>query len=207
MSDMANPLKLTPDQERVAFYHSVGLAMTQWAHIEFALLSVASACFDDNPLLTQAFYAIENFRSKLAFVQKTFEASTFQETHGPEFAAIAVRADTLAKYRNKIAHARVINYPFHKAGQRVAIVPIFPAIPGEEWIARPPSNAIFLTHIDAAAKRFARAANDLHHLRDAMLGKEQSAGQNPQDIPHLNADQLVAQIQTMLKPPEKVTPG
>ena len=58
---------MTPTEEHLIFYYQIGLAVTQWSHVELALFDTVAACFDGpEPASVSAFFfSIENFRSKL----------------------------------------------------------------------------------------------------------------------------------------------
>ncbi len=57
------------NEERLAFYHQIGLAITHWAHVEFALSWIVGHEFSKTNynLAVTGFLSIENFRSKLQY--------------------------------------------------------------------------------------------------------------------------------------------
>ena len=65
------------NEETIAFYSELGRAITQWAHVEFALAAIVSTCFEkgEGLLSTRGFASIENVRAKLQY------ADTIVSTH------------------------------------------------------------------------------------------------------------------------------
>src|SRR5262249_38092793 len=78
---------LLPDEEQVAFHYAIGEAITQWVWIENAVFNIASLCFtkEETQRLGAAMHAVENFRSKLAFADRAFRFSQFNEKLGDEW--------------------------------------------------------------------------------------------------------------------------
>ena len=69
---------MTPGEEHLAFYHEIGLTIAQWAHIENSLFLIAAACVNKRNTkgIASGFFSIENFRSKLAFVDALVKTKT-----------------------------------------------------------------------------------------------------------------------------------
>jgi len=82
---------LYPNEEQLSFYLEIGWTITQWAHLEHALYLVTSRVFPRGSAgaLASGFYSIENFRSKLAFADRAFKASSFAKKFMTEWALSA----------------------------------------------------------------------------------------------------------------------
>lgn len=67
---------LTVQEEEIAFYYEIGTAITTWAIVEVELCWLAATAFPlrDRGRFAIGFFAIENFRSKLAFADRVFRA-------------------------------------------------------------------------------------------------------------------------------------
>lgn len=150
---------MTPDEEHVAFYHELGLTITQWAHVEIALANtVAACCLKDADVgrVANAFYSIENFRSKLAFCD-----ALMSEVHKDRpvldlWKALSTRLSAAASKRNKLAHHRVIVYSQSTPGRRNAIVPWYVDKPKKKSKKNlPPQGALCVRDINAIRFEFA----------------------------------------------------
>ena len=70
---MAKQYEITTVAESITFHFCIGEAIAQWAYIERALFMLANLAFDSNKALAPAFHSVENFRSKLAFVDRALQ--------------------------------------------------------------------------------------------------------------------------------------
>jgi ribosomal protein L37E len=116
---------LYPTEEHHAFYYFLGVAVSQWAHVKHGLSLVAWRCSgspDETPLMT-SFYAIENFRSKLGFVDSAFKLAPFAKKFAAEWTEIRESARALADQRNRMTHRQLMIYPHAKEG---GVMPSFP---------------------------------------------------------------------------------
>jgi hypothetical protein len=117
---------MTPAEESVIFYYELGLAITQWAHVEDALLNIFGACHIGHyhrGTLSTTFYSIENFRSKLQVVDNVF-CLKFRDT--PHFAVwidLFEKLRSASAERNWLAHYTALVYPTAKAGRRFGLLP------------------------------------------------------------------------------------
>lgn len=196
--------EVTPSEEHVAFYMAIGRAVTQWAHIEHGLYHIASRIFGGDELgsLAFGFLSIENFRSKLAFVDRAFGTAVFFREFEVEWADLREHIRGLSSRRNEIAHGRVIIYADGKPGRRYAIVPTFAPEPKrKQRVPTPPPGSHCVRDIDLMQRQFSRAATRLHSLYYRAGGEadpyEEPARQAPQAQTLV---QLTRQIHAMLPP-------
>lgn len=195
---------MTPGEEHIAFYMAIGQAVTQWAHIEYGLYHVANRIFggDENGSLAFGFLSIENFRSKLAFVDRAFGTAAFFDEFEADWTKLREMVRGLSSRRNEIAHGRVIIYPTSKVGRRYAIVPTFAPEPKrKQKVPTPPPGSLCLRDIDLAAKRFSTAAHQLSGLYYRIGGQKNPLEEHAQREPQAQTlAQLKRQIHAMLPP-------
>jgi hypothetical protein len=197
---------MTPSEEHLCFYHELGLAVTQWASVEQGIYWIALRSFEEHEshVIGPAFFSIENFRSKLAFVDAAFEAKFGGSIYAEHWASIRDEVLVLASARNRLVHYHLAVMPKAKPGRRYFLHPtvVRPEIskfgqrPGHN---RAPSGALFLKDIYRDARRFATASNKLLNLWHILGGREGPFGQDvlkEKPIPQL--PQLVRQMRTLL---------
>jgi hypothetical protein len=112
--------------EGVGFYAQLGLAITNWAVVEGALSNVAQVCmpFAERDGMTLSFYAIDNFRSKLAFVHALIAYKNEDDETRSHWLLLHAEATRLAKHRNTLAHRPVMGFEeeHNPPGRRWALV-------------------------------------------------------------------------------------
>jgi hypothetical protein len=170
---MASPI-ITLGAEEATFYALLGRCVAKWAHIEFGMFTVAQCAFLDEQaeLLANGYYSIENFRSKLAFVERVIQASAVKQEFKTEWAGIRERVRSLSKKRNDVAHSRVLMFSRAPQGRRVAIVPTFIDEPKKKPAPHlPPPGSLCLRDLDLIRLQFGTAANALSSLHLRMSGK------------------------------------
>ncbi|MCH7889619.1 MAG: hypothetical protein IIA00_10140 [Proteobacteria bacterium] len=113
------------NEEQIAFYSELGRAITQWAHVEHALMWIALACFnkDDYATLPTGFFAIENFRTKVQFADSVVAARFGKTKHMADWTALVDRMGNQSKARNRLAHYWMLGDPDNRAGRRYMLLP------------------------------------------------------------------------------------
>lgn len=195
---MPNFPVLTPTEEHIAFYHEIGLAITQWSHIEHSLYQLAIHAFgsDQGNTLAGGFFSIENFRSKLAFVERTFAGIPSAKQHEQEWFAIRENVRSLSSRRNVLAHSRVIIYPNAKPGRRYAIVPLFFDKPKKKSKDQtPPPGSLCVRDICLIRARFFQAMMQLSSLEARISGVEDVFAESAQREPKA---QTLAQLRHLI---------
>ncbi len=182
---MAHNSVILPPEEHLAFHCSIGVAIAQWAFVENSLCHVAGACLSLGHAIAPGFYAIENFRSKLAFVHRSFQNSRFAATYWDEWNTLQLHIQGLATKRNAIAHGRSAIFSDAPAGRRYALCPIVWETPKKKSAkGLPPAGALCLRDLDLYAKQFSKASVRLTSLWSRMSGDEdmfaEAAQQEPQ---------------------------
>lgn len=117
------------NEERLAFYYELGLAITQWAHVEAALSMVVRACFSRKDAGTHAlgFFTIESFRAKLAYADSVVSTKFLGTAHMADWGGIRTKMGGCSIVRNKLAHYFVLNDYRSKAGRRIMLLPRYNA--------------------------------------------------------------------------------
>lgn len=204
---MAKQQSFSYDEERVAFYAAIGGAISSWANIEHSLclIVIQSLGVQAHEALSASFYSIENFRSKLAFVDKAMELSKVESGHLASWEALREEVRSLSAKRNQLAHCRTIGFPTNVEGRRIVIVPIFPPKTTRPPSAgKPPQGSIGVKDVDLIAQQFAMASTKLLDLFFQMHAQPSPhvipARQEPQP---LQPAQLVRRIRATFLPPEK----
>ena len=113
------------NEEQIAFYSELGRAITQWAHVEHALMWISFACFDknDSTTLPAGFFAIENFRTKVQFADSVVTARFGKTKHMADWTALVDRMSTVSQARNRLAHYWMLGDPDNQAGRRYMLLP------------------------------------------------------------------------------------
>ncbi|MEQ1867453.1 MAG: hypothetical protein ABL996_22680, partial [Micropepsaceae bacterium] len=117
------------NEESLAFYFAIGLAITQWAHVEIALASIATMKISKatRTKVRVGFFSIENFRGKLSFADAMI--SPYLSRKNKEiWAGLMDRAAKIAKFRNSLAHGWVLVDTERKPGRRRRLLPMKPQV-------------------------------------------------------------------------------
>jgi hypothetical protein len=168
---------MTPVEEHICFYRELGLAVTQWAHVEHGIYMIALRCvgISRHRIIGPAFLSIENFRSKLAFVDAAFQAKFGTSKHAVEWRTLRDDIETLAKARNRFVHYQARVFPDAKPGRRYALMPYRSKLGKRKPATRPklPSGSLFVRDIYRDSRRFATVSNRLLNLY-SRLGRERA---------------------------------
>ena len=159
-------------EEDVAFYLEVGKSLSQWAHVENHLRKTAGLCVSRVDALTiqAGFLSIENFRSKLQFVDALVKRKTKDAALLDRWAALEKRCRSSSQLRNRIAHSKPVLFPEGEPTRRLALV---------DWERekRPkgektaPPGALCLSNVIQARDEFLALTTALANFREALDGK------------------------------------
>ena len=116
------------NEERLAFYTQIGLSVTHWANVEFALSWVVGSCFGrrNGRRAAAGFLSIENIRSKLQHADQILAHRRMPKTERANWADLVEWAGKLAQKRNRLAHSWVFNDIARRLGRRVMLLPTRP---------------------------------------------------------------------------------
>jgi hypothetical protein len=158
---------LTSNEESIAFYYYIGQAITEWARVELSLYWLVSACFTkgNRERLAAGFFSIENFRSKLKFVDEIFKAKYHKPRHIKQWESLREDLERLSRVRNHLAHYVVREYAEGRPGRRLALQPrINQPTKFKQIIRKPPSGALCLKQIVHAKRRLEALASAVEFL-------------------------------------------
>jgi hypothetical protein len=99
---------MTLEEERVQFFAALGEALDQWARVENALCCIFMVCLRAPHRRTAAaFFAVENFRSKLNMVDSVVRLTGVDAAKVHEWEALHKRFNRKSRLRNQLAHYEV----------------------------------------------------------------------------------------------------
>jgi hypothetical protein len=169
---------VTPDEERIAFYYELGLAISAWAGVEMKLCEMCYAFVKDrreSSALFFGFFGIENFRSKVEFAQRLLTAAYHGDANAQRIPRVFEKLKQSSAKRNKLVHRRTWYYVLGKPGRRYVL---------EDWpkgfeppprnakagdIVKPPSNAFGVREIIAIRLEFLALHAALERLNASLL--------------------------------------
>lgn len=184
-----------PNEEQLAFYHQIGMAITQWAHVEFALSDVVCAAFEDKETtaLGVAFFSVENFRSKLRLTENVICARFRSTPHFGDWIALHARTKSASDARNKLAHYCVLVYPNDVPGRRMCLLPRMGNMrkTPSKWPQERPPGTLCVRDISQLVRRFSLLANALHNFaarirgRPAVLPEQEPGPMSLRELRHM----------------------
>lgn len=195
---MTNNKELQAREEYLAFYHELGLAITQWAAIENSLFHVMAECFlpIDLQLLAGGFFAVENFRSKLRYVDTVFTMKFGQTPHHDDWVQLNVRITGCVSRRNALAHHQARVYIHGKEGRKYALIPWITHSPitrkkqRNPTIPKPPAGALFVRDIVRIRFEFYALAVSLDNFRSRIRGEPEmmpKSSEQPRNPPTIRS--------------------
>ena len=174
---------MTPNEELVAFYYELGMAITHWANVEIELCITVQSCFTENyhPSLGVGFFAIENFRSKLEFSDEVVRRRLGEDVEGWADTIAEVRKASFA--RNKLVHRSVRAYLSNTAGRRYALIPWIIKKPRtDKERLKPPPGSLCVRDIIQMRYQFVSAFASLRTFRTRALGRPEQPLKYPEQL-------------------------
>ncbi len=187
------------NEEQLAFYFGIGLAITQWAGVEEQLFWIQRACFGDGDDATYAgaFFAVDSFRTKLQVTDSCMSQRFFDTPHFADWRALKSRAEAEASSRNKLAHWWVMTRQNAEPGQRMMLLPRRVRTSAKQQAETPDlfSHAICLRDVAEFRLRFCALRTAFENLHCRMSGRKEmfpKETEQPKGAP--TVDELHAQI-------------
>lgn len=206
-------MAITPRQEQLAFYYELGLAITQWASVEWQLYKTTARIFtltDDaekHREFYKAYFSIENFRAKLKFSDTIISSAAQGRPFAEAWAKLEARIAGLAKIRNKLAHHSVMHYMNNPPGRNVALLSREAVVTPIRRGQKHQPGAIFVRDIVRYQNEFSALRVSLEHFSCRVHGwklpQAESSEQprNPQTI-----QQIVSHCRGAFEHPQKPSP-
>jgi len=198
---------MTHVEEDVAFFYEIGITIAVWSQVETSLFEVVARCVlpNERKALGNAFFSIENFRSKLGFADAFIESTFAGNPHLLDWQSIFEQLTKASRQRNKIAHNRRMVFPNGTQGRRFAIVPWTIGEPGPvSKNKRPPQGSLCLRDIVGIRYEFYALHLALNRLALEIVGQialHPKPGELVMDLPTIR--QIKNRIHEALGHPQK----
>ena len=167
------------NEEHLSFYHELGLAITQWAHVEFAIARIVGACFGQRHAKRAAagFLSIENVRSKLQFADQILAKRRMPKIERTNWAGLVERAGKLAQKRNSLAHSWVLNDLSCNPGRRVMLLSTRPSTKAAKQSY---PGALCVRDVAGYRIEFVALMRDLENFDCRLSGREEQYPEFPE---------------------------
>ena len=196
------------NEEFLIFYQELGTAITNWSVVEAALSRVVASALPKvrNRTVAAGFFAIENFRSKLKFVDEiVHEQLSVALVH--MWDPMHNRAESLAIQRNKIVHRVPLRILAQTSpGKRVVLIPPnFNRSPASAFVSKKgrqilPRDTVTIHHIMLLRRQFAQLSEALSQFAIHLEGgPKPTQGLLEQSIALPTMRDLVAHIYSTLQ--------
>lgn len=168
---------MTPAAEQLAFYWAVGKAIAQWSFVEKNLRELVAVCVEDadREAVLTGYLSIENFRSKLQFVDRLFAAKFGKTTHKASWERLHTRLRSLSSRRNILAHSVATAYKEGAPGRRIGFQPwLLKAQVGTPTTRRkvtgkPPTDAVCLRDVEQLRIDFLALSTSLANFHSEVF--------------------------------------
>jgi hypothetical protein len=212
-------VSLTVGEEQIAFYYTIGQAITAWAFVESELRGVVESCFESGEdqitwrAINVGFLSIDAFRVKMDFAEELV-ARRFTQRRKP-WLQMVKDGRALSQKRNKLAHWRVALYDKSDPGRRYLLTPwVFPKRKQKHPPKRPipPDGSLGIRDIAKYESEFIAYAMTLENFSHFLRGEpEPNATELLQPAHPLTMAALKAQIRAelarLLAPSEQSQPA
>jgi hypothetical protein len=206
---------MNQQEEAVCFYHELGIAVTMWAQVERALLDVVlcTEVLRPNSAIApqafgDAFFSIQNFRSKLAFVGEIVTKSVNNAKLLEAWALLFKRCEQASIKRNDLAHRYVGAYPQASPGRRMVLLEWNPKVKSpkiEPNPGTPPTHGIGVRGVIAYRLEFLALTYSLENFAARVSGAMPElfpkSHEQPSDPPTIRT--IASQMHAMLGHPPK----
>src|SRR6185437_9821781 len=110
-------------EEMVAFYHELGLAISQWAALEVELWFLVAKDMTKKQMsfISHGYYSIQVFHQKLQFINGLLTKSLKRKKDIERWHRLSKRLMRCAEQRNKLAHRPVFSDHAAAPGRRIGL--------------------------------------------------------------------------------------
>jgi hypothetical protein len=184
------------NEEQIAFNFEMGLAIQQWAHVEFALSAIVGTVFKGRSTTPAVigYRSIENFRSKLQYVDSVLKNKRLPKKLMADWALLEDRIRRASKKRNKLVHYWVYNDPDGQpSGRRRMLLSLRPT-PNNKGGNQKYRGAVFLRDIVSYRLEFVALMKALENFcarlskRPEHFPKSQEQPKDPPTIAQLRRE-------------------
>jgi hypothetical protein len=195
---------MTPVEENVAFYYELGLAITQWSHIENDLCNLALSFLraEDRNAMALGFFSIENFRSKLKYTDSIVNRKLSDGGLLRDWKRLHDRISAASVRRNALAHWPMRIYTQDRPGSRYVLVPWIGKKPkSDKERSLAPAEAIAVQDINKCRLEFAALALSVTNFTARAHGHAQPIpDEMVRAMTPSNLQQLASQLRKALGP-------
>lgn len=175
--EIADEEPMNKDEEEWCFFHQIGYAMSMWALVEYQLhvLAVLALAPKDRFVFYSAYTGIENFRSKVGFVDRAISKGIQNEELKTDWEKLADRILTVSTKRNKLVHWGFVGYPVSpKSGRRISLEPTYREIEPVQMRLEPPQDALCLLEINVLSQEFYQLFLGVSEFAHRIAGKSEN---------------------------------
>jgi len=179
-TDLAKRVEQEKSQYR-DFYAALGYSIATWSNVEGALAyvfreAIYPGTHEARPI--SAFFAVENFRSKLQMTDTTIALGSYPkdvmqqwDATDPDWRGLHERLLSANHIRNKLAHYAVMRFPELKMGRQLRLLPSpsNPSNPSPN--PKRPTGGYSLTDLERLPRLFTRLQLSLLGFCDALAGQ------------------------------------
>jgi hypothetical protein len=149
---------MTPAQEELVYFHTLGKSLSIWADIEMLLLLIVSSCLpaegESRSIFAAGYANIDGFRTKLNFADSSIKRKLGGSVHIEDWKVQMDKLRRRSSMRNNLAHSKTFEFVDAKPGRRFALCPGWsPAVVVDP--ETPPPRAIFLVDLIKIRLQFA----------------------------------------------------
>jgi hypothetical protein len=170
---------VTREEEELAFFHELGLAICNWSSVEVGIYQVMTALDDTkkDDAMGFGFFAVDNFRAKLAFANAFLNIKLPADSgHRKTWNGLVTRLEKSVRNRNRLAHDRIIVYLFGEPGRRYALERWPDPTPrkSKAWPATTPRDgALCLRDVVSCKSDFYYLVLELKNFDAALRGRKE----------------------------------
>jgi hypothetical protein len=188
------------DQEQLAFYHQIGVALEQWQNnIETQLYNIKQACTGDQRTADTyiALFTHRSFRVRLKEVNDLVLANFTNTPHIADWRSLHDRIEAAEKGRNALAHHWVLIYHNEKPGRRWCLIPRIGRMETGSRQKLPPGS-LCVRDISALKQRFFALGRALDNFAHRLRGQPDTHPQHmEQESPPLTLAELTHEVRAL----------
>lgn len=172
-------MTMTRDEEIVTFHYILGVAIANWTKVENNIAKIMAACFKSEELNREAlgvgFFSLEGFGARLKFADSVISRKIAgNPILHEDWKALADRARTIVKGRNKLAHWAIGKYWHRASGLRVVLVPwVYEKSRKKSKQPLPPRGSLNIREMYRLSMSFLAFAAALDNFRHRAIGKQE----------------------------------
>jgi len=167
--------EITIEEEEIAFFYSIGKAISEWGYVENVLGYLVLNCFEkkDNEDLTHSvtsvgFFSIETFKAKMDFAEAVVKRKFIN--HQSDWSKLVKRVRKSSGARNKLAHWAKQTYRENIPGRRFMLTPWVFSRKKKSKHPQPPDGSQGLRDIHKMRLEFISLAMSLRNFEARVLG-------------------------------------